>query len=82
MTAPRDARPAPDTATLRPAAKTDTESGTVKSNNDRWDADDDAWRHAPVAPVDESAAKSLGRAVTDAVVTGADPANAGKPSKP
>jgi hypothetical protein len=49
-----------------------TDSPAPKDNNDRWDADEEPWRHPPVAPNDESAAKSLGRAVTDAVVTAAD----------
>jgi hypothetical protein len=43
-----------------------------KDNNARWDADEEPWRHPPAAPNDESAAKSLGRAVSDAIVTAAD----------
>lgn len=41
--------------------------------------DDDAWRHEPVAPIDEqNPLKSLGRAVADTITGGAE----GKTEKP
>jgi hypothetical protein len=42
------------------------------SNNERWDADEEAWRHPPVTPVDESAAESLGRSISDVVIGSTD----------
>jgi hypothetical protein len=41
-------------------------------NNANWDADEEPWRHPPVAPNDENPARSLGRAVSDTVVSAAD----------
>jgi hypothetical protein len=63
---------APD-ATPRPA-------GTrVDVDADPKDEDDDAWRHDPVAPVDEpNPLKSFGRAIADTVTGG----NAAGPQKP
>ena len=43
-----------------------------------WDDDDQAWRHAPVAPKDEGLAESLGRSVSE-VVTGPLDDATGKP---
>jgi hypothetical protein len=54
-------------------------SGKPKSNNERWDEDEEPWRHPPVAPVDESPLDSLGRSVSEAVI-GSTPG--GAPDKP
>jgi hypothetical protein len=60
-----------------PAAKSDR---PASNNNASWDADEEPWRHPPVAPKDESPAESLGRSVSDAVVSAADdPVDKDKP---
>ncbi len=64
--------PASTDSATTPAAPTGTSDRPASDHNDRWDADEEPWRHPPVAPVDESAAKSLGRAISDAVVSAAD----------
>ena len=73
MTTPLDPRPAktdtPATAADTPAARP---AGKPLSNNERWDADEEPWRHPPVAPKDESPVESLGRSVSDAIVSAAD----------
>jgi hypothetical protein len=56
-------------------------SSKPKSNNERWDEDEEPWRHPPVAPVDESPLDSLGRAVSD-VIVGATPDRAKDKPKP
>ncbi|MDQ2927699.1 MAG: hypothetical protein ABI330_18820 [Caldimonas sp.] len=60
-----------NTATT-PAAPVVKSDQPTSNNNDRWDADEEPWRHPPIAPKDESVAKSLGRSVSDAVVSAAD----------
>lgn len=52
------------------------------SNNERWDADEEPWRHPPVAPVDESAAESLGRSISDVVIGSTDAENEKARPKP
>ncbi|MDQ6638939.1 MAG: hypothetical protein M3Z15_04655, partial [Pseudomonadota bacterium] len=45
------------------------------------DDDEDEWRHAPVAPVDErNPLKSLGKAISD-TVTGSEGEASGKPKR-
>lgn len=61
---PSPAAPAPSQPRTGDKAKTD--------NNARWDDEEDPWRHPPVAPVDESPADSLGRAVSDVIIGSAD----------
>jgi hypothetical protein len=43
-------------------------STATRSNDERPDDDEGPWRHAPVAPIDESAAKSLGRSISEVVI--------------
>lgn len=56
-------------------------SDKAKSNNERWDEDEEPWRHPPVAPVDESPLDSLGRSVSD-VIVGSTPDGAKDKPKP
>lgn len=62
---------APGQAVSPAAGKNDQ---AKKSNNDRWDDDEEPWRHPPVAPNDESPAESLGRSVSDVVIGPSDAA--------
>ncbi|MDQ2734176.1 MAG: hypothetical protein M3Y55_04110 [Pseudomonadota bacterium] len=64
--------PASQDTAKAPAAPVAKSDPPVSNNNDRWDADEEPWRHPPIAPKDESVAKSLGRSVSDAVVSAAD----------
>lgn len=62
--------PAANTAAQAPApADAADKNAASRKRADRDRDDDEPWRHAPVAPRDESPAKSLGRAVSE-VVTG------------
>ena len=72
MTAPLDDRTAKDAAAARSPAPSAAVDKPASGNNANWDADEEPWRHPPVAPNDESPAKSLGRSVSDAVVSAAD----------
>jgi hypothetical protein len=74
----RSSPPAPKTVASAEPAPTDP-GDKVKSNNERWDADEEPWRHPPVAPVDESPLDSLGRSVSD-VIVGSNPGRT--PDKP
>jgi len=56
-------------------------SGKPKSNNERWDEDEEPWRHPPVAPVDESPLDSFGRSVSE-VILGSEPGRAKDKPKP
>jgi hypothetical protein len=72
-----DAPPAPKGAATTAAGAANSGAGekpASNNNNDRWDADEQPWRHPPVTPNDESPAKSLGRSVSDAIVSTADDA--------
>ena len=66
MTTPRDDGSAKDDAVARSSV-----DKPASDNNANWDADEEPWRHPPVAPDDESPAKSLGRSISDAVVSAA-----------
>jgi hypothetical protein len=60
----------PPAQTPAPTAAADKDEASKQRKGGGWDDDDDdPWRHAPVAPRDESPAKSLGRSVSE-VVTG------------
>jgi hypothetical protein len=82
MTEPRDGRTAKDEAAARSAAPATATDKPPTGNNANWDADEEPWRHPPVAPNDESPAKSLGRSVSDAVVSAADAPKDKTPPKP
>jgi hypothetical protein len=67
-------------ATSRPAATRATGVANVDATADE-DDDGDAWRHDPVAPVDEpNPLKSLGNAIAD-TVTGGEKAETKKPKR-
>jgi hypothetical protein len=69
MTARRKPTAAPGDPSTSAATPPLTGAGEkAKSNNDRWDDDEEPWRHPPVAPKDESPAESLGRSVSDVVI--------------
>jgi hypothetical protein len=61
-----------------PAAAPDQNEASKKREGRGWDDDDEPWRHAPVAPRDESPAKSLGRAVSEVVIGPLEHEDAGK----
>lgn len=82
MTAPRDDRTAKDGAAAPPAAPSAAVHKPASDNNASWDADEEPWRHPPVVPNDESPAKSLGRSISDAVVSAADEPNDEARTKP
>jgi len=52
-----------------PTAAAGKDEASKQAKGAGWDDDDEPWRHAPVAPRDESPAESLGRSVSE-VVTG------------
>jgi hypothetical protein len=58
----------PAAAPSRPAGAPASGAGRAAEGFD----DDEPWRHAPVAPRDESPLKSLGRSVSDAVTSSVD----------
>jgi hypothetical protein len=67
-------------SSVRPAADESGASkapagGTAKPG---WEDDDEPWRHAPVAPKDESPLKSFGRSISE-TVTGPTEDKTGKP---
>ncbi len=70
--AAREAKPAARPS--RPAGAPASGAGPAAKGFD----DDEPWRHAPVAPRDESPLKSLGRSVSDTVTGSTDD----KPPKP
>ena len=62
-----------------PSGQPAAEAGT--DHNAAWDADEEPWRHPPVAPNDENPARSLGRSISDAVVSAADERKDSPPPK-
>lgn len=82
MTARPEDKPAKNDDATR-SATPDAATARATDNNASWDADAEPSRHPPVAPNDESPARSLGRSISDALVSAAeendDPATKRKP---
>ena len=77
----RNPQPPPPQSPANAAATPVAPSGKPKSNNERWDEDEEPWRHPPVAPVDENPIDSLGRSVSE-VIVGSSPERAKDKPKP